>query len=26
VAWSRELAEVRHDHSGVEITPLVVHG
>lgn len=26
VALSRELAEVRHDHSGVEITPLVVHG
>ena len=26
VALSRELAEVRHDHSGVEITPLVQHG
>ena len=26
VALSRELAEVRHDHSGVEITPLVVQG
>jgi hypothetical protein len=26
VALSRELAEVRHDHSGVEITPLVHHG
>lgn len=26
VALSRELAEVRHDHSGVEITPLVNHG
>ena len=26
VALSRELAEVRHDHSGVEIKPLVDHG
>jgi len=26
VALTRELAEVRHDHSGVEITPLVNHG
>ena len=26
VALSRELAEVRHGHSGVEIKPLVHHG
>ena len=26
VALSRELAEVRHEHSGVEIKPLVHHG
>ena len=26
VALSRELAEVRHSHSGVEIKPLVHHG
>ena len=26
VALSRELAEVRHQHSGVEIKPLVQHG
>jgi len=26
VAWTRELAEAGHDHSGVEITPLVHHG
>jgi hypothetical protein len=26
VALTRVLAEVRHDHSGVEITPLVEHG
>lgn len=26
VALTRQLAEVRHDHSGVEITPLVQHG
>lgn len=24
--WAGLLAEVRHDHSGVEITPLVHHG